>query len=304
MASDGVAEHLRESGFVMGCVGHRARMGTGTAARPEDRRAFRRFAVALGVVAGFVALLFVILMLSAGDGRAQTLPAPADPVVGPLGSVVDVAGGMLEPVTAPVLDAAPAPAPASPTPPSAVALPAAPVPPLPVAPALAGVEAVAAPVAQTVGARNGGALNRGALAASVTGPVTGALDPTLGPVPDTLDPTLGPVPDTLNPIVALPGVGAPLPPSRARPAPLDATVPYPVPGTPPVQAPPLPFGSPARGSTSSSSPFSEQSGNGLLLLFAIATTLTALTDPRVRRVLLFGAVKPRFTYVSLIERPG
>jgi hypothetical protein len=41
-----------------------------------------------------------------------------------------------------------------------------------------------------------------------------------------------------------------------------------------------------------------------LLLFAIAVTLAALTLPRGRRVLTFGAVKPRLAFVSSIERPG
>jgi hypothetical protein len=41
-----------------------------------------------------------------------------------------------------------------------------------------------------------------------------------------------------------------------------------------------------------------------LLLYAIAATLAALQLPRGRRVPMFGAVKPRLAFVSLIERPG
>jgi hypothetical protein len=41
-----------------------------------------------------------------------------------------------------------------------------------------------------------------------------------------------------------------------------------------------------------------------LLLYAVAATLAALTLARGRRVLPFGAVKPRLAFVSLIERPG
>ena len=41
-----------------------------------------------------------------------------------------------------------------------------------------------------------------------------------------------------------------------------------------------------------------------LLLYAVAATFAALVLARGRRVLQFGAVKPRLAFVSLIERPG
>jgi hypothetical protein len=40
------------------------------------------------------------------------------------------------------------------------------------------------------------------------------------------------------------------------------------------------------------------------LLFAVVGALAAFFGPRARRMRLFGAVVPRFAFVSLTERPG
>ncbi|HEY7106410.1 MAG TPA: hypothetical protein VH986_08415, partial [Acidimicrobiia bacterium] len=57
------------------------------------------------------------------------------------------------------------------------------------------------------------------------------------------------------------------------------------------------------GSQTTSSSLDTAQGLQLLLL-AIAATLAALYLARRRRVLPFGAVTPRYLFVSLIERPG
>jgi hypothetical protein len=44
--------------------------------------------------------------------------------------------------------------------------------------------------------------------------------------------------------------------------------------------------------------------SGALLLLAFAAAIGALCNPRVRRVLTFGAVTPRLMFLSPIERPG
>jgi hypothetical protein len=78
-------------------------------------------------------------------------------------------------------------------------------------------------------------------------------------------------------------------------APGNAPLPAPLPEAPPLLQQPVVH----------SSSSSLDGGHGLqLLLLAIAAVLGALYLARGRRVLPFGAVMPRNTLVSLIERPG
>jgi hypothetical protein len=83
--------------------------------------------------------------------------------------------------------------------------------------------------------------------------------------------------------------------STSGAAPAGSPHPLPPPAVPTVLSQP----------PTNSSSSSLDAGRGLqLLLFAIAATLTALYLTRGRRVLPFGAVAPRYAFVSLIERPG
>ena len=76
-----------------------------------------------------------------------------------------------------------------------------------------------------------------------------------------------------------------------------SSAPSPANGDPPVVPQPM------RPSTSTST--SIDTAHGLqLLLFALAVGLAAFCLTRGRRMLPFGAVMPRYAFVSLIERPG
>jgi hypothetical protein len=56
---------------------------------------------------------------------------------------------------------------------------------------------------------------------------------------------------------------------------------------------------------SSTSTITSSAASGTtLLLLAFAAAIGALCNPRVRRVLTFGAVTPRLIFLSPIERPG
>ena len=198
-----------------------------------------------------------------------------------------------------------------------------------VEPVLGTVGSVVEPVLGTVG--------------SVVEPVSvgrSVVEPVLGTVGSVVEPVVGSVLDTTAPVVeqtnpVLPSSQLPLPPapgdvtgaqpfaipdqtSLAMPprlprafaglaSAMSANVPADEPGgssTPsPVNggSPVLP--QPMRPSTSTST--SIDTAHGLqLLLFAIAAALAAFALTRGRRLLPFGAVMPRYAFVSLIERPG
>jgi hypothetical protein len=90
----------------------------------------------------------------------------------------------------------------------------------------------------------------------------------------------------------------------AAAAPADAPVavnPAAPPIAPATDGPPQPA-PPARSTTPSRSIDTARALE--LLLYAVAATIAALTLARGRRVLPFGAVKPRLAFVSSIERPG
>jgi hypothetical protein len=145
----------------------------------------------------------------------------------------------------------------------------------------------------------------------VTAPVVGIVDPVATPVVEPLVPVVGHVVPPIGGAALLP-IGdtsgtQPDPPTGTAPSsgtrPVIASITI-DPAQSPLDLPTLPPGSnepfaPFSSSTSASGGLPLQ-----LLLFAVAVMLAAFLVPRVRRLLLLGAITPRFALVSLTARPG
>jgi hypothetical protein len=145
----------------------------------------------------------------------------------------------------------------------------------------------------------------------VLGPVVGIVDPVATPVVEPLIPVVGHVVPpiggaSLLPIGATSGSEPPdalsaTAPSSTRPDTASITL---DPAASPSDLPTLPPNSnepfaPLLSSTSASGGVPFQ-----LLLFAVAVMLAGFFGSRARRLLLLGAITPRFAAVSLSARPG
>jgi hypothetical protein len=237
----------------------------------------------IGALVTVAAALLLLLLLTADRADAALLPEPITRVVGEVTDSTPAAGADTQ-VTGTV---------------GAIAEPV-------VAPVMQTVEPVAGPVVQTTAAVGdlvtpvlaplGTPVPDAALAPGATNQPnltrTEALVPSGADAAAPNEPPTGAITDTQAPTASRGSVG----PSHSAdlgsaPAPAAPTS-----GSGPIPTPPARPAAPS---------------NGLdttrvleLLLFAIAVTLAALTLPRGRRVLQFGAVKPRLAFVSSIERPG
>jgi hypothetical protein len=233
-----------------------------------------------------------VLLLASDDAHAATLgpmdvpvelpvqgPAPVQPLEDTVSPVVQPAVDAISPTTTPIIK----PAVDTLTP---IVTPIVQPAPLPLVPPLPPVFSMPATDVTNLSVPD---IGPGALPSTVHG-VTSLAAP-MASSSEVRVPPLPHVPG--NGSVRARGLGS----ATSTPGAAPAGSPHPLP--PP--AVPTVLSQPPTNSSSSSL----DAGRGLqLLLFAIAATLTALYLTRGRRVLPFGAVAPRYAFVSLIERPG